>query len=666
MFRLGWERARASSLGDRNRPLPAPPVSSGPLQAYDRRVSPALLAALQGPLASLLAFRALDPSLRDVQLRREPWGTRSWASLYLGLTSVLDVDERAGQFRLRAHDTHKKRGQFNESWTQWRTLDQLVVIWPEVEKYLDRIQHRVDRKWLDAEGRVHALIANTHASGMMVLNREASHAFTDSPIRDARKEVWRLPLEQALAVADDGSAWWPAVREVAFGTSPDFVAVDEAGRLLVVEAKPAQAMAGVVRGPAQVAFYAAMWAAWLKEYGDVDRLEDELAQRAALDLLPPSAPLTIARPVQVVPVLAIGPGWVSAEAWPRLQAVANAVHGVVAGAQALEVLLLDADGVPFRWEWQRPNVAAPATHPEHADHVPWAQRAITAATTWKRDVLGVEQDGTYGKGAPLSYALPQELATLTLLPEASGACAWFAAHGRTWHRGIADGPTNNLVSSQVQCVNALFGMREDEQRLRRGFGGVLDISAVEPYDDGLLVFEEAGPGDVLGEGTGIGRTLVDAAFRYRQSDDRSAVALVEWKYTESYFGTSGADTEKYRDFWLDPDGPLLSAELAEGPLSYEDALVEPFYQRVRQQMLAWRLEQEGVADVVRVVHVSPAGNVAYQRSLPRSAHRAAGSTVEQVWSRMLRRPDRFVHLDSGAFLDSAVTSAAYVQRYGHV
>ncbi len=645
--------------------MPAPPIGSSPLQAYDRRVSPALLEALRGPLASLLTFRALDPSLRDVQLRREPWGTRSWASLYLGLTSVLDVDEHAGKFRLRAHDTHKKRGHFDESWTLWRTLDQLVVLWPEVEQYLDRVQHRINRKWLDAEGRVHALIANTVASGMTVLNREASHHFVDSPVRDARKEGWRLPLEQGLAAADDGSPWWSGVREVAFGTSPDFLAVDAEGRLLVVEAKPAQALAGIVRGPAQVAFYAAMWAAWLAVDGDVDRLEEELAQRAALGLLPPGAPMTIARPVKVVPVLAIGPGSISAEAWPRLQAVARAVHGLVPATQALEVVLLDADGAPLRWDWQDPDGTPPATHPEKPEHVPWAQRAITAATTWKLDVLGVEQDGKLGKGTPLSYVLPSELAARNLLEEANGALDWFVVHGRTWHRGVGHGPTNNLVSSQVQCVNALFAMREDEQRLRGAFGGVLDIATVEPYDDGLVVFEEAGPGDVLGE-VGGGRTLVDAAFVYRERDGRAAVALIEWKYTESYFGTSGATTDRYRDLWLDPDGPLLTKERGEGPLIYEDALVEPFYQRLRQQLLAWRLEQEGFADVVRVVHVSPAGNVAYQRSLPRPAHRAAGSTVEQVWSRMLRYADRFVQMDSGAFLDPAVTSAAYVQRYGHV
>ena len=41
-----------------------------------------------------------------------------------------------------------------------------------------------------------------------------------------------------------------------------------------------------------------------------------------------------------------------------------------------------------------------------------------------------------------------------------------------------------------------------------------------------------------------------------------------------------------------------------------------------------------------------------------------GSTVKQVWHRLLRQPDRFVSLDSKLFADPAVTSAEYVARYG--
>ena len=92
-------------------------------------------------------------------------------------------------------------------------------------------------------------------------------------------------------------------------------------------------------------------------------------------------------------------------------------------------------------------------------------------------------------------------------------------------------------------------------------------------------------------------------------------------------------------------------------------LDEPFYQLMRQQLLAHQLEQAGVADVVRVIHVHPAGNDAYQASLVRESHRALGDTVDEVWSRMLRATDRFSVLDSARFLDPAVTSAEYVSRY---
>ncbi|MEJ7788006.1 MAG: hypothetical protein WKF96_24670, partial [Solirubrobacteraceae bacterium] len=65
-------------------------------------------------------------------------------------------------------------------------------------------------------------------------------------------------------------------------------------------------------------------------------------------------------------------------------------------------------------------------------------------------------------------------------------------------------------------------------------------------------------------------------------------------------------------------------------------LDEPFYQLVRQQLLAHELEKicaEG-ADRVRVLHVLSPHNDAYQRSLARSEHRALGDSVSEVWQRL--------------------------------
>ncbi len=61
-----------------------------------------------------------------------------------------------------------------------------------------------------------------------------------------------------------------------------------------------------------------------------------------------------------------------------------------------------------------------------------------------------------------SFCLPPAYATWNLLPEArSAALAYFADESIAWHQPTEVGPTNHLLSSQVQCVNALMPMDTD-------------------------------------------------------------------------------------------------------------------------------------------------------------------------------------------------------------
>ena len=61
------------------------------------------------------------------------------------------------------------------------------------------------------------------------------------------------------------------------------LAVDDDGRLLAVEVKPANAIAGIAKSPAQVALYATLWSTWLDETDDsVQVLQGMLDQRARL------------------------------------------------------------------------------------------------------------------------------------------------------------------------------------------------------------------------------------------------------------------------------------------------------------------------------------------------------------------------------------------------
>ena len=130
-----------------------------------------------------------------------------------------------------------------------------------------------------------------------------------------------------------------------------------------------------------------------------------------------------------------------------------------------------------------------------------------------------------GSAAEYDFCLPAEHAVANLLPEVRGAVlTLFTAEQIRWHRGVGNGPGNHLLSSQVQCANALGGMLSDPARVQRAFGGHLDIAEVLPIeDDRFVTFEYVDETDVLGEGRGGRRlrgaqsTSVDAAFLYRTS-----------------------------------------------------------------------------------------------------------------------------------------------------
>jgi hypothetical protein len=272
------------------------------------------------------------------------------------------------------------------------------------------------------------------------------------------------------------------------------------------------------------------------------------------------------------------------------------------------------------------------------------------------------------------HCLPREFAAYNLLPDVrQRALACFAAEDIRWHAELDGGPTNHLLSSQIQCVNALASMFADSGDGFDAFSEVLPIGVpLRIGESGYIAFEYVGAVDHLGEAKpGIPRsrgaycTSTDAAIRYRRPDGGIEIALIEWKYTESYDGSALGPTstdrfERYRDLAHGPHSPLRF-----DAVPYEDLFVEPYYQLMRQQLLAAEMERthELGADVVRVVHVAPAGNTAYRSSVSRDSHRAAGDNVYEVWRSVLRDQGRFVTLDSEVFCNPKITSAEYVDRY---
>src|SRR4051794_18257631 len=113
------------------------------------------------------------------------------------------------------------------------------------------------------------------------------------------------------------------------------------------------------------------------------------------------------------------------------------------------------------------------------------------ASRWKATAFlpgAARLPGSYAGKGSYDFCLPVDHAAENLLPDIrEAALGLFAELGIPWHRGIADGPTNHLLSSQVQCVNALMPMVTDPERIVRAFGAELDIAEVLHIEPGRFL-----------------------------------------------------------------------------------------------------------------------------------------------------------------------------------
>ena len=90
--------------------------------------------------------------------------------------------------------------------------------------------------------------------------------------------------------------------------------------------------------------------------------------------------------------------------------------------------------------------------------VAWKMTTPTLPDVARRPAAYIGKNGAATTG-PLPFCLPAEHAKLNMLPEVRDqALDIFADRHIQWHAGVAGGPSNHLLSSQVQCANALTGM----------------------------------------------------------------------------------------------------------------------------------------------------------------------------------------------------------------
>lgn len=264
------------------------------------------------------------------------------------------------------------------------------------------------------------------------------------------------------------------------------------------------------------------------------------------------------------------------------------------------------------------------------------------------------------KGA--AYRLPPHLREFNLAPSIrEKASAYFAENQITWHIHA-----NHGLSSQVCCLNFLMPLATRPEALSKVIGCALGIdppqmlevergASGEPW---FVGFEWIGERDYLNEGgssssrtRGANATSSDAIVRFRHAG-RIETLLIEWKYTETYGAPipnkvrEGAErtpnevrVDRYSTLMFVPNGPIRN-DLC---LKLEDFFWEPFYQLVRQQMLAFQMEKarEAGTERVRVLHVSPAGNRRLH-AVTSNPLKRFGTDAFAVFAQTLGKPGTFV------------------------
>ena len=286
------------------------------------------------------------------------------------------------------------------------------------------------------------------------------------------------------------------------------------------------------------------------------------------------------------------------------------------------------------------------------------QTAFKATKEWFSQEA--QEDGEY-KGRKRPFCLDLQHADENLFEGIRvQALDYFKVNHIKWHDGHDGKPSNHLCDSQVCCANFLFRFTNEPELLASVLRPVFPtLKNMLPIENGqFITFEWIGQENYLGERVaangkrtrGANCTSSDAAVLFERSDKKRQVVLIEWKYTESYSGTplqvasSGTDRRSiYRHLFDAEDCPLRKELLP----SFDSLFFEPFYQFMRQQFLAHKMEaaRELGAEVVSVLHIAPAHNKDFTR-VTSPELRSLDSSATGVWKRLVREPDRFTSVST--------------------
>lgn len=312
---------------------------------YDRTVSdPFLKHFLPGGVAASLLQYARARYPIDFQLRKDPKTGAQWATLYLGMTAVLNVEDKGAKgIRLTAHEKYANLTyHWDDQWATPAKPEAWESRWPAVENYLERIIPAVmtDGKLTATEGLVQAAVSvYIGDSTRVMLDREVIPYFEDTGARNSILSSYSTPLAEALA----SSKPVPGKPPTNFGARCDVLALRDDGCLVAIEVKPGS-VASLSWVPAQATMYARVLQHWIdtdtKEWAKT--IKRSFEQRQILGLVPAGFKMPKLQP-RVVPAVAFQ-RIASAEYIDRMFKVHHALQTSAAGHPDIQFFEVSLSG----------------------------------------------------------------------------------------------------------------------------------------------------------------------------------------------------------------------------------------------------------------------------------------------------------------------------------
>ena len=172
----------------------------GPMPlSYDRHAPEQMMQALLpgGFAHSLVEYGRTGLFALDLQLRGYANKPGHWATLYVGLTKVLDLhlSPKAG-FKLSAHPTYTGNLDYGwkPSWSGSQGAENLAAQWPAVDEYLERAVTAVAKvAKFHVEGSVQSAISGFNRRDIVVIDREAVISFVGAPDKKTKPKRKRSP-----------------------------------------------------------------------------------------------------------------------------------------------------------------------------------------------------------------------------------------------------------------------------------------------------------------------------------------------------------------------------------------------------------------------------------------------------------------------------------------